>query len=85
MKTLNQDIQVLAPMYRCKNGINELNEELQNIANPLGDNLELKYLGQNFRINDKVIAAFWIASSHGVVPDFFGIVGLCGKACNDGS
>ena len=54
-KTLNQDIQVLAPMYRCQNGINELNVELQNIANPLGDNLELKYLGQNFRINDKVI------------------------------
>ena len=54
-KTLNQDIQILAPMYRCKNGINELNTELQNIANPLNGNLELKFLGQNFRVNDKVI------------------------------
>ena len=54
-KTLNNDIQILAPMYRCKNGINELNVELQNIANPLNDQQELKFLGQNFRLNDKVI------------------------------
>ena len=54
-KTLNQDIQILAPMYRCKNGINELNVELQEISNPLNGNIELKFLGQNFRINDKVI------------------------------
>ena len=54
-KSLNQDIQILAPMYRCKNGINELNVELQEISNPLNGNIELKFLGQNFRINDKVI------------------------------
>ena len=54
-KTLNKDIQILAPMYRCKNGINELNVELQNISNPLNDNEEIKYLGQSFRVNDKVI------------------------------
>ena len=42
-------------MYRCQNGINELNIELQNIANPLNDQNEIKYLGQSFRINDKVI------------------------------
>ena len=54
-KTLNKDIQILAPMYRCKNGINELNVELQNISNPLNDNQEIKYLGQSFRVNDKVI------------------------------
>lgn len=53
-KTLNKDIQVLAPMYRCLNGINQLNIELQNIANPL-ENLEIKHLGQSFRVNDKVI------------------------------
>ena len=54
-KTLNKDIQVLAPMYRCKNGINELNAELQNISNPLKQHEEIKYLGQSFRLNDKVI------------------------------
>ena len=54
-KTLNKDIQILAPMYRCQNGINELNIELQNIANPLNDKNEIRYLGQSFRINDKVI------------------------------
>lgn len=54
-KSLNKDIQILAPMYRCKNGINELNAELQNISNPLNNNEEIKYLGQSFRINDKVI------------------------------
>ncbi|MBR2891363.1 MAG: ATP-dependent RecD-like DNA helicase [Bacilli bacterium] len=54
-KTLNKDIQVLAPMYRCKNGINELNVELQNISNPLKQHEEIKYLGQSFRLNDKVI------------------------------
>lgn len=54
-KSLTTDIQVLAPMYRCKNGINELNIELQNIANPKTNDEELKHLGQTFRINDKVI------------------------------
>ena len=54
-KSLNKDIQILAPMYRCKNGINELNVELQNISNPLNDQEEIKYLGQSFRVNDKVI------------------------------
>lgn len=54
-KNLTTDIQVLAPMYRCKNGINELNIELQNIANPKVNDEELKHLGQTFRINDKVI------------------------------
>lgn len=54
-KSLNKDIQILAPMYRCKNGINELNVKLQNISNPLNDQEEIKYLGQSFRVNDKVI------------------------------
>ena len=54
-KTLNKDIQILAPMYRCLNGVNQLNIELQNIANPLDDKEQINYLGQSFRINDKVI------------------------------
>ena len=72
-KTLNQDIQVLAPMYRCKNGINELNVELQNISNPLNDNIELKFLGQNFRINDKVIQLV-NRSDKGVMNGDIGII-----------
>lgn len=72
-KTLTQDIQILAPMYRCKNGINELNVELQNIANPLNDQLELKFLGQNFRINDKVIQLV-NRSDKGVMNGDIGII-----------
>lgn len=72
-KSLTQDIQVLCPMYRCKNGINELNIELQNIANPLNDQLELKFLGQNFRVNDKVIQLV-NRSDKGVMNGDIGIV-----------
>ncbi len=54
-KSITKDIQILAPMYRCKNGINELNMVIQQIVNPLSNDEEIKFMGQSFRINDKVI------------------------------
>ena len=54
-KTMQKDIQILAPMYRCVSGVNELNTEIQNIVNPLTSTGDLKYMGQSFRIGDKVI------------------------------
>ena len=54
-KTIQKDIQVLAPMYRCVSGINELNNEIQNLVNPKNDEGDLKYMGQVFRVGDKVI------------------------------
>ena len=53
-KTVQKDIQILAPMYRCVSGINELNMEIQSIVNPPKDE-DLKLMGQSFRIGDKVI------------------------------
>lgn len=49
-----KDIQVLIPIYKGENGINAINEKLQEKFNPLVD-YELKHLSRKFRVNDKVI------------------------------
>lgn len=49
-------LQVLAPMYKGENGIDNLNIELQNIFNPKSiDKRELKYGDVIFRENDKIL------------------------------
>jgi ATP-dependent exoDNAse (exonuclease V) alpha subunit len=52
-----RDIQVLIPMYRGEIGINAINDHIQALVNPLkhGSKEEIKYNGQIFRVNDKVI------------------------------
>ena len=50
-----KDIQVLAPMYRCPAGINELNEEIQELVNPGREEDTLIHNAQKFRVDDKVI------------------------------
>ncbi|KGX93530.1 hypothetical protein N781_10885 [Pontibacillus halophilus JSM 076056 = DSM 19796] len=51
-----RDIQILAPMYRTKNGIHELNEQIQQLANPTsGQKRQLKLKDVTFRTGDKVI------------------------------
>ena len=51
-----KDIQVLAPMYRCNLGINEINDRIQAVINPKKeDEDELVYGGTTFRLEDKVI------------------------------
>lgn len=51
-----EDIQVLAPMYRGENGIDNLNILLQNIFNPrTEDKNEAKYGDIIYRENDKVL------------------------------
>lgn len=54
-KDIKKDIQVLAPMYRCPSGINELNEEIQAIVNPGREEDTLVHNSQKFRVDDKVI------------------------------
>ena len=50
------DVQVLAPMYKGENGIDNLNKLLQNIFNPHSDRLEEVEIGSVvYRVNDKVI------------------------------
>lgn len=51
-----RQIQVLAPMYRSKAGIHQLNEEIQAIVNPREPGKrEMKFGNQTFRKGDKVI------------------------------
>ena len=54
-KDIKKDIQVLAPMYRCPIGINELNDHIQEIVNPGREEDTLVHNSQNFRVDDKVI------------------------------
>jgi len=51
------EIQVLAPMYKGKAGIDNLNEHLQNLFNPneYGERKEVKHINSVYRINDKVL------------------------------
>ncbi len=50
------DIQILAPMYKGENGIDNLNLQLQELFNPPKNNLkELKYGFVTYRENDKVL------------------------------
>ncbi|WP_411953519.1 ATP-dependent RecD-like DNA helicase [Alkalibacillus sp. S2W] len=51
-----RDIQVLAPMYRTKVGIHELNQSLQHIFNPkMEKKREIEHFQSIFRTGDKVI------------------------------
>lgn len=51
-----RDIQVLAPMYRTKNGIHTLNKELQKIVNPPSSKKrETRFQDVIFRVGDRVI------------------------------
>ncbi|TWT16330.1 ATP-dependent RecD-like DNA helicase [Streptococcus sp. sy010] len=50
-----QDIQILAPMYRGLAGINTLNKLLQNLLNPLDDELEFTFNDTSFRRHDKIL------------------------------
>ena len=52
---LLKDIQILAPMYRGKLGIDNINTIIQDEFNPKQNNNELLINKQRFRINDKVI------------------------------
>lgn len=59
---LNRDVdilrsfQILVPLYRGQNGINEINQMAQEILNPLRDGEdEIDHFNRKFRINDKVI------------------------------
>lgn len=56
-KGLNEnDIQVLAPMYKGENGIDNLNIHLQELFNPSNSNKEEIKIGEvTFRENDKVL------------------------------
>lgn len=55
-KDIQKDIQILVPMYRGDVGINEINSRLQELINPLTNELdEIKHLGRSFRPKDKVI------------------------------
>lgn len=51
----SSDIEVLSPMYKGENGIDNLNKILQEVFNPkLGQN-EIKYGDVIYRVNDKVL------------------------------
>lgn len=50
------DIQVLAPIYKGSNGIDEINKRLQDIVNPLTDNKNSIAVGKHqFREGDKIL------------------------------
>ena len=52
----DNDIQILAPMYKGENGIDNLNICLQEIFNPKSNNKkEIKYGDIIYRVNDKVL------------------------------
>lgn len=50
-----KDIQILSPMYKGINGIDNLNSKLQNVFNPKKDKLELDYMDNTYREKDKVL------------------------------
>ena len=50
-----QEIQILAPMYRGAAGINRLNIIIQDLLNPLKDQLSFAFGEMNFRKGDKVL------------------------------
>ena len=54
-KVTRDDIQILAPAKKGNAGIDKLNEQLQDILNPLQENLELVIGTRKFRVGDKVI------------------------------
>ena len=50
-----QEIQILAPMYRGAAGINRLNSIVQELLNPLGNQLAFAFGEMNFRKGDKIL------------------------------
>ena len=51
----SRDIEVLAPMYKGENGIDNLNKLLQDIFNPIINQKEIKYMDVIYREGDKVL------------------------------
>lgn len=51
----SDDIEVLAPMYKGENGIDNLNKILQDVFNPRVDQDEIKYGDVIYRVNDKIL------------------------------
>ncbi|MBO6195270.1 MAG: ATP-dependent RecD-like DNA helicase [Bacilli bacterium] len=51
----SKDIQVLAPMYKGENGIDNLNKILQEVFNPDVNQGSIKYGDVIYRVNDKVL------------------------------
>ncbi|MFD1471444.1 SF1B family DNA helicase RecD2 [Companilactobacillus mishanensis] len=50
------DVQILAPMYRGKAGIDNLNVTIQNVVNPMNEKRKEVSMGNvHYRINDKVV------------------------------
>lgn len=72
-KDIKRDIQVLAPMYRCPIGINELNERIQKVVNPGREDETLTHNSQFFRVDDKVIQLV-NRSEKGVMNGDIGII-----------
>ncbi|MDD4624582.1 MAG: ATP-dependent RecD-like DNA helicase [Bacilli bacterium] len=58
-----KDIQILAPMYKGINGIDNLNSKLQDVFNPKKDQLEITYLNNIYRENDKILQTKNISDS----------------------
>ncbi|MFC2366122.1 MAG: ATP-dependent RecD-like DNA helicase [Streptococcus mutans] len=50
-----QEIQILAPMYRGQVGITHLNKLMQDLLNPLNNQLEFQFNDLHFRKGDKVL------------------------------
>lgn len=73
-----KDIQVLAPMYRGKAGINQLNELMQEILNPnpTQQRKEVKWLDKIYRIGDKVLHLVNSPESNVFNGDIGEIVGI---------
>ena len=72
-KDIKKDIQILAPMYRCPIGINEINEKVQEVVNPGRLEETLTHNSQFFRIDDKVIQLV-NRSEKGVMNGDIGII-----------
>ena len=51
----SEDIEVLAPMYKGENGIDNLNRILQDVFNPSFGQDEIKYGDVIYRVNDKIL------------------------------
>ncbi len=58
-----KDIQILAPMYKGINGIDNLNSKLQDVFNPKKDQIEISFLNNKFRENDKILQTKNISES----------------------
>ncbi len=50
-----KDIQVLSPMYKGVNGIDNLNRKLQDVFNNKTNQLEIEYLNETYREKDKIL------------------------------